>query len=424
MVTGDYRLDAERLVERFVISQQPLSGNYDQGTGSAQALATARFWLDECLRDHDMCNEIYKHGRPLPSRVINVGDDEVGPFVCAGSGIDAPYLALSYCWGSSQHVTTTRATLADHMKALPMDSLPATLRDAILVTRKLGFQYIWIDALCIIQDDDQDWQNEAKNMMNVYANAILTLSAAASEESNGGLFFERQNGAITPMRLPKLPHSILRYMEEMNSDMPRYCSLSHHFENWHKISRSPVNSRAWTLQEQLLSTRILHFGSGLLVWECLSKAFHETNPHKNLAENVREKGQRQYYDTHEQRLTLLGGWSYLRSLAGQSDEELRNTIYFTWEQMVSKYSSRSLTRPSDKIPAFLGVCTRVAELLKDEFVGGVWKDTYFLRSILWSVDHPDHATKNESYPSWYVLLWGVIVVIDRIPLFKSVAKLY
>jgi len=64
---------------------------------------------------------------------------------------------LSYCWGKDGHVVTTKKDLTQHMQAIDLQSLPTTLRDAVPITRLLGFRYLWIEALCIAQDDDEDW---------------------------------------------------------------------------------------------------------------------------------------------------------------------------------------------------------------------------------------------------------------------------
>lgn len=110
---------------------------------------------------HTICNETAQTAHELPTRIIDVGSESTDPFICLGNDISAPYLAPSYCWGSSRNVITTKATLPEYMKATCFDSLPATLRDAVIATRALGFQYLWIDSLCIIQDDKDDWQREA-----------------------------------------------------------------------------------------------------------------------------------------------------------------------------------------------------------------------------------------------------------------------
>ncbi|KAE8309242.1 hypothetical protein BDV41DRAFT_567522 [Aspergillus transmontanensis] len=117
----------------------------------------------------------------LPTRLICVGDEQIGPRLVV-SKTHPPflmeheewnshrYIALSYCWGSrteaEQQLKTTRDSLRRHMQGIPIEALPQTLLDALLVCRALGVQYLWVDALCIIQGDKSDWERESANMGN------------------------------------------------------------------------------------------------------------------------------------------------------------------------------------------------------------------------------------------------------------------
>ena len=97
-------------------------------------------------------------------------------------------MTLSHCWGTSRRLMATKETLKDLQGGVAVSSLPETFRDAIVITRRLGIRYLWIDYLCIIQDDPQDWEREASKMADVYRNSYLTISAAASADSSSGCF--------------------------------------------------------------------------------------------------------------------------------------------------------------------------------------------------------------------------------------------
>ncbi|KAF1924124.1 heterokaryon incompatibility, partial [Didymella exigua CBS 183.55] len=75
--------------------------------------------------------------------------------------------------------------------------LPKTFQDAVLVTRALGLRYLRIDSLCTLQDSHTDWEREASRMASVYMDAYVTISAAASSNSDGGLFFKREPTACS-----------------------------------------------------------------------------------------------------------------------------------------------------------------------------------------------------------------------------------
>ena len=104
------------------------------------------------------------------------------------AGRAAKYTALSHAWGQDLSAKTTTANLANHKKNIPFGWLPQTFRDAIKVTRQLGLNFIWIDALCIIQDDVEDKAREIPQMGYVYSKAHVTLSASHSSSSHSGLF--------------------------------------------------------------------------------------------------------------------------------------------------------------------------------------------------------------------------------------------
>jgi hypothetical protein len=102
----------------------------------------------------------------------------------------APYIALSHCWGLAHILTTTTETLAARMEGIPPSVLPLTFQHAVQITRALNFRYLWIDSICIIQNDELDWQRESANMCNIYKNSAVTIAADAASDSTKGCFCE------------------------------------------------------------------------------------------------------------------------------------------------------------------------------------------------------------------------------------------
>ncbi|KAK0705829.1 heterokaryon incompatibility protein-domain-containing protein, partial [Apiosordaria backusii] len=145
-----------------------------------------------CLESHVECR--VNSSNQLPTRVIQVGSETRPPRLVetlTGTIESSQYIALSYCWGLSQTLTTTKATYSDRLKAIPWGDIPKTIQEAIEFTQHLGVPYIWIDAVCIIQDDNADWEREAATMQNVYENALFTLSATSSPDTVTGCFLPR-----------------------------------------------------------------------------------------------------------------------------------------------------------------------------------------------------------------------------------------
>ncbi|KAF8859221.1 HET-domain-containing protein [Acephala macrosclerotiorum] len=192
----------------------------DRHSGSEYCLNLARQWISRCTSFHVECHPTY-------------GSQE--PFLCLPKGKTGKYITLNYCWGPVPHFTTTSSNLADRVQGIRLAELPKTFRDAVITTRTLGVRYLWIDSLCIIQDDVKDWETESKIM------AELFLQRESSRE------LKIQRGKCT------------FYLQYIN-------------RNWSSLSPEggSVQSRAWVLQEMLLSQRILFFHKDQLFRECHS----------------------------------------------------------------------------------------------------------------------------------------------------------
>ncbi|KAH6675899.1 heterokaryon incompatibility protein-domain-containing protein [Halenospora varia] len=154
-------------------------------TESDAAFDFCKVRLQRCIETHTACQKRCLYRYPLPKRVIDIGyrDQKLGdgqgdsfhPYLFElGYGQSLEYVTLSHCWGQKQIITTTKTTLASRLQ--------------IYITHKLGYRYIWIDSLCIIQDDELDWQTESKNMASTYQNSVFTIAASKSANGNGGCF--------------------------------------------------------------------------------------------------------------------------------------------------------------------------------------------------------------------------------------------
>lgn len=149
---------------------------------SEENFALARKWMEDC-ETHDGCA---KPGPGVvPTRLLEINDSRVRlrPSV---PGETLKWTALSYCWGGPQPMQTTTDILAERMEDIPILLLPQTIKDAITTTREIGLSYLWVDCLCIIQDDVDDVRREISMMPRIYRNASVTISAARAKTSNEG----------------------------------------------------------------------------------------------------------------------------------------------------------------------------------------------------------------------------------------------
>lgn len=166
---------------------------------SAACYETIRGWMTHCQQDHPWCDfasswhEANRYIHSQPRRLIYVGDENSAVRLCElePGGPLPTYLALSYCWGSNANLVALRSNLEQLRVSVPFEQLARTCQDAITITRYLGFRYIWIDSLCIIQDSRDDWEAESANMGYIYMKAFLCIAATAAPSSDVGIFQSR-----------------------------------------------------------------------------------------------------------------------------------------------------------------------------------------------------------------------------------------
>ncbi|CAO2657772.1 Nn.00g038980.m01.CDS01 [Neocucurbitaria sp. VM-36] len=162
---------------------------------SKESIETIKAWLLDCEANHasDSCGSAIL-GVGLPTRILDVGNlgGKNDIRLMNSMGTMGTYIALSHCWGRTQVITTTSKTCQARTECIPMEYLSKTFREAVEICRALKIRYLWIDSLCIIQDDPQDWASEAGIMANVYQFAYLTLAATSSQSGDQGLFRDNE----------------------------------------------------------------------------------------------------------------------------------------------------------------------------------------------------------------------------------------
>lgn len=149
-----------------------------------------RTWLTACQNDHPKCR--IPNPSVGPSRLLDVDADfsrsNIRLVEIKEGSVPFPFVCLSHCWGPAHALVmrTTKANLDAHKKLIALDELSETFKDAIRITRDLGYRYLWIDSLCIVQDDRDDWAREAQNMPDIYGASTLTIAALSSADGFGG----------------------------------------------------------------------------------------------------------------------------------------------------------------------------------------------------------------------------------------------
>lgn len=159
-------------------------------------------WYATCQTHHKGCQALSLSNGFKPRRLVEIRQDDpkYWNLIDETSSITDPYATLSHCWGSSRHEKLERKNIAifkERGRNL-IAELPQTFIDATEVAKSLGIYYIWVDCLCIVQDDDDDWKEESSKMGSVYARAACNLAASCSTESSGGFFRTRDLTLVQP----------------------------------------------------------------------------------------------------------------------------------------------------------------------------------------------------------------------------------
>jgi hypothetical protein len=154
----------------------------------------ARKWRDICIQEHGKsCGKATDE--MMPSRVIDVGPSDVShePLLTVTGGEMGKWVALSHCWGNQSQFVTNSNNLLTRKRMIPLEDMPKTFSDAVFVTCQLGYRYLWIDSLCILQGDHGDWIAESIRMRDYYKHAIVTISADSAPKNHFGFLTEREN---------------------------------------------------------------------------------------------------------------------------------------------------------------------------------------------------------------------------------------
>lgn len=254
---------------------------------------------------------------------------------------------------------TTQDNLKNHIeRGIDLKDLPQTFQDAIQVVRGLKLRYLWIDALCIIQNEDhhEDWKRECGNMASIYRNSHLTIAAAWADSANGGCFTTTDPGVVFgPVTMRKV----------------------FHFPPVRNSSDFPILARAWTFQERLLAPRVIYFSRQEILWECTELRTCECGGVTNPVPGIEK------FDLNNQGYT--GGVGEI------------------WRRLVIQYSGLQLTCPDDKLPALSGLAQAMTLRSQENYLAGLWKET-LLGDMCWNARYP--RAKRQPQTRWRAPSWS------------------
>ena len=379
-------------------------------TGDGTSWERTIEWLDECATKHTKCQSKREFIRKEwhPTRLLDLNpptpshDDDLRLVLRDEDSPSGEYMTLSHCWGKSRLLNLTNDTLERFRQRIALDELSKTFQDAVAITRRLGIRYLWIDSLCIIQGDEADWQRESSTMGKVYSRSFLNIGATGAVDGSVGCFRERDHVRVG--RPVVLKPDCMTHEEYYQP----YQVVEQQFLERNLLAQ-PLLQRGWVFQERFLTSRMLHFGSEQLFWECGEMTTCETFP-AHLAIHGQN---RSFMDADF--IKQVGTGSSKQRGGGQNgspptgetgsgtmdakDEALQKELLAgqrlrLWYDIVAEYSTKQFTMSYDKLIALSGVAQQYVESWSQEaeeseekeerYLAGLWKSD-ICRGLLWNV---------------------------------------
>lgn len=361
-------------------------GHYPaENSDSEQLFDQITEWFKTCVGGHQQC---VRERFTLPTRLLRTGTDmgfssdkvwlsKTGDL--RDQTKDIRYLALSYCWGGTVNMRTLRENV--HIReehGLHVADLPAVIRDAITVARKLKLEYLRVDSLCICQDDEQEWEQEARLMADIYGGSVFTISALSSPNANVGFLGPRQR-SIVPIGSLKFSGKDEKHYE---GDRPLLLFIREEPQGLEdELTSGCLSQRGWPLQERILAPGVLHFGRDQVFWEC-----------NQVDEEFSETGDQ------------IGGSLRIKTNNGRRNRTA-NDIHL-WNHLLEDFSRRDLTIFSDRLHAISGLAARLRKngAFTGRYVAGLWESGLDLL-LLWTKSQEGLATtipveKNTRISTW------------------------
>ena len=333
-------------------------------------------WLQECVEKHDC-----QGSTTLPSRVLDISQSsEGGVHLYVTDQEIEPYAALSHCWGGEVPMKTTTLNYEAQQNHIAVDALPQNFKDAIEVTRRLGLRYLWIDALCIIQDDLSDWEVESREMSSIYGDAHLVIGADGAKGAEEG--FLSDSPEYNSMHADA-KSALVAVVDDEQADLyvsecPEHydtCSLLNRAissEQYQDVDENPLSQRAWTFQEQLLARRMVHFTKEEMVWECKSRYRCECTQ----------------FDDFPQRPSK-DDW-----ISGDTAN-----MGVQWYSFVNEVCVRQLTFKTDILPCLSGIAAQMEASMMGRYLAGLWEEDLLL-GLTWSYKELQTRMVPQQAPSW------------------------
>ena len=436
---------ADHLDEPWHVQEDKHPHRYiPSNTGDPEVLKLALEWLMSCDSDHETCEKIARSPttkRYYPPRLLDVAPSSFDIYhllIVENVSLDnTGYVALSHCWGETPtFLALTTENMVELQHGVLASSLPKSFVDSIQITRKLGFRYIWIDSLCVMQSgpgSEADWQIHSATMDLIYANCDLNVAVSCAANAQEGAFVERDPEFLQPAHV-YVPLSVdLRRTEDRrwsdassastsNSEQRAVSDEEHTtnedmdvafqsqlvtiFMGQYDFSSSlwdlPLQKRGWVVQERIMAPRTIYFGKDRIYWECNEKLLNEHLPWGTPVSG-------ELFDYHYKKRFSLPYVVANPPVAPLADGTIES-LHLDWHSTVQDYSGTELTFPNkDKLVAIAALATRYGRVFQSPYEAGLFQSDLPI-GLLWTENLPElrrSCTGNEwTYEQgWQEQVW-------------------
>ena len=380
---------------------------------SPTSFQVAKRWLSDCLSDQHPPLQFpcYQQSHPpprrcpdpdtsiLPTRLIELiaGGHPCSARLVTGCAKGTLYTTLSYTWGRDTATwKTVKSNVDERMLHFDTKILPQTIRDALRVTAGLGLQHMWIDSLCIVQDNAEDWTHEVTRMGDIYSGCHVMISATSCSSSSDALFNTTSKSHAESMDVVRLTGVLSKGQV---STLYLHERAKHSSEDlWeYEVERGPLAKRGWACQENILSPRTLYYTSAQLMWQCNHCVLTQDNLNGDHSEKLRSRDL--FFDVEPAYRRIE---SPEQTNAGQtSDGFLSLSFVHAWyiNFVQNDYSRRKCTYSEDKLVAIAGLVEAVHRNFPQRYLAGLWEDS-ILEGLSWVRHGPGNKSAMYLAPSW------------------------
>jgi hypothetical protein len=414
---------------------RPIQDNPLQDAG----LSTARGMIKNCLSSHSRCRQ--QKPTTLPKRVLDLllGPDSKSVVLKESEWNEdeqryehGEYVALSHVWGLGKGPVTTKDTLKEHLKGIAWSALPRSFQEAIVFTRAMGIRYLWIDSLCLVQDDVQAKLEESVRMDEIFGNAFLTIAATSATDSSSQPLFPAKTQAFKVQATDNKGQLSKVYVREQPSHYSFKAPFDEgsHMNEWElpfNMSEeanlhTPLLKRAWAYTEKLLSPRVLHFTKSEMILECREGyncecgRIDDSTFDSRTTDSIKQEFGRIITEANHRPQTNGNGAPTDRRIDGMTSQLAGTTIangstellrkredaLQLWSYIITEFSARNMTF-DERLIAIAGIAKALLPAMQSGYIAGQW--TFSTLSLLW---YPNESTRcrrpkpmeGQNIPSW------------------------